>query len=98
VPAGSAVLGQYWSDYATAPAKPYSDRVYDGVGVFGHLSDLAGDELVWARLLPVVQRAATTTGPTDVTPFDLLIQGNDDGYLSSWGSSYFLTSGKRPGR
>jgi hypothetical protein len=70
-------------------------RSEDALGVFGHLSDLVGADAVWGRLLAVMNRATPAKGQYDLTPFDLLIQGNDEAYYSSWGASYFLTSGKK---
>jgi hypothetical protein len=96
VPAGSSVLAYDWNTYATSLATPYSNRGQDAIGVFGHLTDTAGSLAVWPKLLPVVRRAVPQSAPSTLSPFDLLIQGSDNAYLSSWGSSYFLTSGKVP--
>ena len=95
VPEGSNVVGKLWTMYSTSPATAYMKRSEDALGVFGHLSDLVGQDAVWARLLAVMNRATPDKAQFDLTPFDLLIQGNDDAYYSSWGASYFLTSGKK---
>ncbi len=91
VPGGSNAIAKYWTAYVNSPAKAYSDRAYDGLGVFGHLSDLLGSDAVWPRLLPAVTRAV---GKNDAAALNFLIQGNEDLFLSSWGSSYFLTNSK----
>jgi len=95
VPEGTNVVQKLWTMYSTSPATAYMDRSEDALGVFGHLSDLVGADAVWARLLAVMNRAPPGKAQFDLTPFDLLIQGNDDAYYSSWGASYFLTSGKK---
>jgi hypothetical protein len=93
VPAGSGVVAQYWNAYATSPATAFSDRGYDGVGIFGHFSDLAGSEATWPRLL---KAAKLDVGGDDVTALRSLIEGSDAQFFASWGSSYYLTSGKVP--
>jgi hypothetical protein len=93
VSGGSNVIANYWSTYANSPATAFSDRSYDGIGVFGHFSDLAGSEATWPRLLPAAKAAV---GGDDVTALKALIEGNEDAYFSAWGSSYFLTAGKVP--
>jgi hypothetical protein len=93
VPGGKGVVAEYWNGYATSPATAFSDRSYDGLGIFGHFSDLAGSEATWTRLL---QATKLDVGGDDVTSLKYLIEGNEDSYFSSWGSSYYLTSGKTP--
>jgi len=93
VPAGSAVVAKYWTAYVESPKTPYMDRSYNAMGVFGHLSDVAGDQSVWPRLLPMMKLGV---GGDNEAPFFSLIQGNEDAYLASWGSSYFLTEGQTP--
>ena len=91
-PKGEAALAGYWDQYAKYPSTAYTDRSYDAIGVFGHLSDLLGDQAVIPRLLPVVTRAV---GGDDDDAFGYLIQGNETEYLNSWGSSYELTGGRK---
>ena len=66
------------------------DRGYNALGVFAHLSDIAGDPNVWARLLPVMK--ASVGGDND-SAFASLIQGSEQTYFGTWGSSYFVTGG-----
>jgi hypothetical protein len=91
-PKGEAALAGYWDQYAKYPSTAYADRSYDAIGVFGHLSDMLGDQAVIPRLLPVVTRAV---GGDDGAAFGYLIQGNETEYLNSWGSSYELTGGRK---
>lgn len=93
IPAEKTVLAAHWARYATTPATPYSQRGADGVGVFGHLSDVAGNNAVWPKLLPAVQQAI---GGNDLDPFNTLIQGNETSYFSSWGASFFLVPNTLP--
>ena len=93
VPAGSSVVAKHWTAYAESPKTPYMDRSYNAVGVFGHLSDVAGDGLVWSKVLPILKLAV---GGDNDDPFFSLLQGNEEAFLSSWGSSFFLTQGRTP--
>ena len=90
VPLGSKVVEDYWTTYSQSPKTPYMDRGYNALGVFAHLSDIAGDTAVWAKLLPVMK--ASVGGDND-SAFASLIQGSEQTYLGTWGSSYFVTGG-----
>jgi hypothetical protein len=95
VPAGSAVVAQSWNDYATSPEKMYLKRRQDAIGVFGHMSDVAGDATVWERLLPMVTAGASGN---NLTALGLLIAGHEISYYTSWGSSYFESPSNQPWR
>jgi len=90
VPLGSKVVEQHWTTYSESPKTPYMDRGYNALGVFAHLSDIAGDPAVWGKLLPVVK--ASVGGDNDAS-FSSLIQGSEETYLGTWGSSYFVVGG-----
>src|SRR5207245_2013542 len=79
-----------WNLYVFGPKTVYSDRSYDAIGVYGHLGDLAGTQVIWPKLLPMVLAGM---GRNDTDPFKMLIQGNEIQYYTSWGSSYFEVSG-----
>ncbi len=82
-----------WKPYISQPGTIYSTRAYDAVGVFGHLSDLVGEEPVWSLLLPLVQ---VGFGEHNEEALAALLQGHQDEYFTSWGSSYFEVSGQKP--
>ena len=90
VPLGAKVVEQHWTTYSESPSTPYMDRGYNALGVFAHLSDIAGDPAVWGKLLPVVK--ASVGGDNDAS-FSSLIQGSEETYLGTWGASYFVTGG-----
>ena len=92
VPGARSVLEVKWNTYASTPQKEYFNRGYDGIGIFGHMSDVAGDTIVWGRLLPMFEHAIGGDSPA---AFAELIQGYEDDYYSTWGSSYFITHGHR---
>jgi hypothetical protein len=87
IPGVHAILDEFWNKYVFGPKTVYADRSYDGVGIFGHLSDLAGLDTVWSRLMPVF--GAGLEGH-DVSAFVTLIHGYDHDFYTSWGSSYFV--------
>ncbi len=91
--AGDYLLGGIWKPYVTQPQKLYTDRSYDALGVFGHLSDLIGDGAVWSKLLPLIENGINGK---DADAFTDLIEGHHLDYYNSWGSSYFETGGRRP--
>ena len=75
-----------WSDYYTQPSVHFDKRGYDGVGLFGHMSDVSGGPaVVWAKLLPVVTAGIRSSAAA----LELLMEGNRKTYLDTWGSSYF---------
>ncbi len=82
-----------WRPYVNQPGTLYTQRSYDGVGVFGHLSDLSGSDLVWSRLLPLVQ---ADIGGHNADAFNALLQGYRDEFFTSWASSYFEQAGHKP--
>jgi hypothetical protein len=47
---GGQVIDKDWPLYVYAPKTVFSDRWYDAIGVFGHLSDITGASVVWSRL------------------------------------------------
>jgi len=85
LPSGQ-VISKYWPDYVYSPKTVYSDRWYDALGVFGHLSDISSPSLVWSRLLSV---ANVSEGGNDATTLSTLIEGISTSYYSTWGASYF---------
>ncbi len=87
---GDYLIDGVWKPYGNTPSTNYSLRSYDGVGVFGHMSDVAGSSEVWLKLLPLVQM---DVGRNDKKAFLALIQGHNTEYWTSWGSSYFVDSG-----
>ncbi len=94
VPAVDAVvMGPKWATYVGSPATVYLKRSYDAIGVFGHLSDFAGDDAVWTMLLPMVTMSIGNNGSD---AFNAMVQGNQIKYFTSWGSSYFLVPGNTP--
>lgn len=82
----------WWTPYVNQPDLLYQYRWYDGLGLFGHMSDLAGETEVWSRLLPVVQAGI---GGKQAESFNTLIAAHSSEYYSSWGSSYFQTTGRK---
>ena len=91
--ADAVILGNKWSPYVNQPTTVYAKRSYDAIGVYGHLSDLAGDEAVWPKLLPMVKIGI---GGNDSDAFTALVEGHHIEYFASWGSSYFVVSGNKP--
>ncbi len=89
VPEAPSVIQHHWTPYIDTPGTKFSDRGYDGVGVFGHLSDIIGENATWPMLLESFKAAI---GGKDVPALNTLIQGHRDKYLSSWASSYFRTA------
>ena len=84
---GAVVESPAWDLYTNTPGTPYSQRDYDGVGVFGHEGDIAGDQTpIWLQLLPVV---TADIGHHDQAALTLLMTSGSDHYYSSWGSSYY---------
>ena len=84
---GAVVEEKAWDLYTNTPGTPYSQRDYDGVGVFGHQGDMAGDQTtVWEQLLPVT---AADIGHQDQAALTLLMGGSSNHYYSAWGSSYY---------
>jgi len=92
VPAGQVFLKD-WAAYVNSPIQVYLNRGQDGIGIFGHLSDLAGDSAVWEKLLPMVKIGI---GRNSTDAFNYLVQGHQVEYFTSWGASYFETSGHAP--
>jgi von Willebrand factor type D domain len=87
------VLTTRWGMYTSAPGVVYSDRSYDAVGVYGHLSDMAGPEEVWPKLLPMI---GVGLNGNDLAALGLLLQGNQADYYTTWGSSYFRVTNNIP--
>ena len=76
----------------TRPKTVYSDRWYDAIGVFGHLSDITGASIVWPRLAPV---AVVSQNGNDANTLSSLIEGVSTSYYSTWGASYFQQTNYR---
>ncbi|HKW00706.1 MAG TPA: VWD domain-containing protein [Vicinamibacterales bacterium] len=91
VPAGQAI-DKYWPPYIFAPKTVYSDRWYDAIGVFGHLSDITSASVVWSRL---ASTAVTSQSGDDAATLAAFIQGISTSYYSTWGASYFQQSNYR---
>ena len=84
---GATVEAPAWSTYTNTPSTPYLLRDYDGVGIYGHEGDVAGDQdTVWSLLLPMV---TADIGHHDSAALDLLMGSASDDYYSSWASSYY---------
>ncbi len=84
---GAAVEAKAWDLYTNTPSTPYSQRDYDGVGIFGHEGDIAGDQTtVWTQLLPVV---TADIGHHDQAALTLLMSSGSNHYYSAWASSYY---------
>jgi hypothetical protein len=83
------VMQDKWSPYVEEPQQAFYKRSYDAVGVFGHMSDIAGNSAVWSALLPMIPLGVTAQS---TSALNLLLQGQDVSYYSSWGSSYFRLS------
>src|ERR1700730_18640890 len=92
VPGARSVLEVKWNTYASTPQTEYFKRAYDGIAIFGHMSDIAGDSVVWPRLLPMIDDAI---GGNSAAAFADLVQGSENEYYSTWGSSYFITHDHR---
>ncbi len=89
-PSPKSIAGIYegiWNLYVFGPLTRYSDRQYDAFAVYGHLGDVAGNDAVWPRLLPLV--VAALNGSDDAA-FKSLISGYESQFYSAWGASYFL--------
>jgi hypothetical protein len=84
-------MNGWWPYYSFHPEVLYVNRAYDAVGVYGHLSDLAGNDTVWSRLLPVVQADLDTAGPLNV-----LTEGYQTDFYTNWGPSYFRVPSHKP--
>jgi hypothetical protein len=91
--ADQLIIEDKWSLYASTPGTVYSQRSYDALGVFGHMSDLVGAGAVWPRLLPAIQAYLEQGSNAALTK---LIEGNELQYYTSWGSSYFEVAGNQP--
>ena len=91
--ASDAIMGNKWLPYVNNPDTYYKYRSYDAVGVYGHMSDVAGDSLVWPALLPMV--SAVIAGSDD-DALQTLLRDHKINYFTSWGSSYFRDSGHVP--
>jgi uncharacterized protein YdeI (BOF family) len=86
VPSASQVVEHCWVPYVYGPKTVFSDRWYDAIGVFGHMSDITGASIVWPRLMSI---AKVSEAGDDVATLNTLIQGVSSSYFSSWGASYF---------
>src|SRR5579885_368503 len=82
-----------WGLYTGNPLAVYSDRSYDAVGVYGHLSDMTDPATIWGKMLPMI--TAGLNGQ-DQAALTLLLQGNQNDYFTNWGSSYFRAVDKTP--
>jgi len=83
----AVVEGKAWNLYANTPGTPYSQRDYDGVGVFGHEGDIAGDQTpIWSQLLPIV---TADVGHHDQAALTMLMSSGSNHYYSAWASSYY---------
>ena len=91
VPSGQ-IIDKDWPLYVYAPKTVYSDRWYDAIGVFGHLSDITGASVVWPRLAPT---AVTSENGDDAGTLASYIQGVAESYFSTWGASYFQQTNYR---
>ncbi len=91
VPSGQ-IIDKHWPLYVYAPKTVYSDRWYDAIGVFGHLSDITGASIVWPRLAPV---AVVSQNGDDANTLSSLIEGVSTSYYSTWGASYFQQTNYR---
>ncbi len=86
----STAYAKDWFAYSTTPDREFSQRGQDGIGIYGHLADVAGnDQVVWDRLLLALQLGV---GAKDMQAFTALTDGYRTDYYTSWGSSYFLES------
>jgi len=93
IPSAYAVVEGHWNTYIYSPQAEFRTRSYDGIGIFGHLSDLIGEDKVWPQLIPVYM---TGLNHQDIPAFNMLIQGTKDDYFTSWGASYFRDRGHTP--
>jgi hypothetical protein len=84
---GATVEAPAWATYTNTPGTPYLQREYDGVGIFGHEGDLAGDQTpIWSQLLPMV---TADIGHHDQAALTMLMSSGSNHYYSSWASSYY---------
>ena len=91
VPAAT-VYAKDWNAYAMNRTRTFMERGQDGLGLYGHLADVAGnDQIVWDRML---NAARDGVGGSDMNAFFTLTDGYRVPYYTSWASSYFLTSGR----
>jgi hypothetical protein len=91
VPAATA-YAKDWNAYAMNRTRTFVERGQDGLGLYGHLADVAGnDKIVWNRMLPA---ARDGVGGADMNAFFTLTDGYRVPYYTSWAASYFLTSGR----
>ncbi len=87
-PSATSVVAGKWSRYTLNPETKYFDRAYDGLGLYGHLGDVLGDQkAVWPILLPVF---VAGVGGEDSTAWHTLVAGVSERYYSTWGASYYL--------
>jgi hypothetical protein len=93
--ASDAIMASRWIPYAQQPATNFWQRSYDGVGVYAHLADLAGDAAVWPKLLPIYSMAIGGA-PHDIPAFNFLTQADQITYFVDWGSSYFEVAQRTP--
>src|SRR5262249_30040541 len=84
VPTVRAAIDKYWNLYASSPETRFHQRDYDGIGIFGHMADRAGDTAVWNKLLKLV--VDTAGDKYGFAAFDDLISGWETDYFQSWGS------------
>jgi hypothetical protein len=84
-------LSGIWKDYLDAPAKPLSQRAYDGLGFFVHLAESGTD--VWKVIDPI--GAAMLGAGTAGTPAGWAAAGVSQRFLDTWGSSF--VQGRYPG-
>ncbi len=85
----ASIINDAWQMYTSTPTKKYSDRTYDGVGLFGHLGDVLGDQTaVWGHLLQV---NADAVNGEDSKAWKGLIAGVSDRYYDTRGASYYET-------
>lgn len=80
-----------WFGYGMNPATRLFTRGNDGLGFWGHLGDVLGNQaLVWPRLLPAYRAAI---GWQHEAGFGVAVAGVRDRFLTTWGASYL----RRPG-
>ncbi len=84
----ATVVGPKWTTYTNTPLTTFSDRSYDGIGIFGHEGDVAGGQAsVWPQLLPTV---TADIKHNDSSALATLVSGGSNRFYSAWGPSYFL--------
>ena len=87
-PSATSVVAGKWSRYTLNPETKYFDRDYDGIGLYGHLGDVLGDQKsVWLLLLPTF---VAGVGGNDSTAWNTLIAGVSERYYNTWGASYYI--------